>query len=111
VDAKIEHYKKDMFHLFHAWKHYESTDQSICDQHRKFLHNVNDGKDSHKSFYAQGFTLLHELSNSSCAATDAFSQTYSISVNVKAIFMKNAGFVFNSTYIHARYHFLPFQIV
>jgi hypothetical protein len=82
----------------------------MCDQHRKFLHNVNDGKASHKSFYAQGFAFLREFSNLS-RATDAFSQTYSISVSVtKAIFMKNAGFVFYAL-IQARYHFLPFQIV
>jgi hypothetical protein len=97
VHAKKEPYKKDMNVSFIPWKHNESTDQSICDQHRKFLHNVNDRKASHKSFYAQGFILLCEFSNSP-RATDAFSQTYSISVSIKAIFMKNACFVFNSIY-------------
>jgi hypothetical protein len=72
--------------------------------------NVNDGKTLHESFYAQGFTLLREFSNSPRAA-NAFSQTCNISVNVKAIFTKNADFVFSSTYSCTCYHFLPFHIV
>jgi hypothetical protein len=32
-------------------------------------------------------------------------------VNIKAIFTKNAGFVFSSTYSCTCYHFLPFWIV
>jgi hypothetical protein len=72
--------------------------------------NVSDGKALHKSFYAQGFTLLREFSKSP-RATDALLQTCNISMNVKAIFTKNADFVFNSTYSCTSYHFLPFQIV